>query len=95
MLAGIPTTAPASAPIAAEPAPQPSSAPTPTPADVVPIRRAPAPAGWKDEGREGSIRREHNKPCNSGKPHGLAETGRACTLTVVYVETVEEHLSRS
>jgi pimeloyl-ACP methyl ester carboxylesterase len=88
MLAGMPTTAPTRAPIAAEPAPQPTSAPTPIPAEVVPMRRAPAPAGSNDEGREGSIRREHNKLCNSEKPHGLAETGRACTLATMYVETV-------
>ncbi len=83
----MPTTAPTRAPIAAEPAPQPTSAPTPIPAVVVPMRSAPAPAGSKDEGRGGSIRGEHNKPCNSEKPHGLAETGRACTLALVHVET--------
>jgi pimeloyl-ACP methyl ester carboxylesterase len=52
------------------------------------MRRAPAPAGSNDEGREGSIRPEHNRPCNTGKPHGLAETGRACTLASVHVETI-------
>ena len=60
----------------------------PIPAEVVPIMRAPAPAGSNDEGREGSIRPEHNKPCNSPKPHGLAEIGRACTLASVHVETI-------
>ena len=69
----MPTTAPTRAPIAAEPAPQPTSAPTPIPAVVVPMRSAPAPAGSKDEGRDGSMRPEHNRPCNSRKPHGLAE----------------------
>lgn len=43
------------------------------------MRSAPAPAGWNGEGREGSIRREHNKLCDSENPHGLAETGQACT----------------
>jgi len=52
------------------------------------MRSAPAPAGSKDEGREGSMRREHNKPCNTEKPHGLAETGQACTLVHMHVETV-------
>lgn len=71
------------------------------------MRRAPAPAGSKDEGREGSIRPEHTErsvgqanrplmvgiasdalgPCNSEKPHGLAETGQACTLVPVHIQT--------
>jgi hypothetical protein len=39
----------------------------PTPAAVVPSSNAPAPAGWNWLG-DGSIRREHTKVCNSGKP---------------------------
>ena len=33
-----------------------------------PEQSAPAPAGWNDDGAQGSIRREHNKPCDSRKP---------------------------
>src|SRR5438093_8309425 len=72
--------APTSAPIAAEPAPQPTSAPTPTEPAVVPMRRAPAPAGSNFGGCEGSIRREHNKLCDSAKPHGSGKTGEPCTI---------------
>jgi len=52
------------------------------------MRTAPAPAGSNDEGRAGSIRDEHNKPCNSEKPHGLAESGQPCTLAGMHVETL-------
>ena len=76
----MPTAAPASAPRAADPADQPTSVPAPIPAAVVPIRSPPAPAALNDEGRAGSMRGEHNKPCNTEKPHGLAESGQPCTL---------------